>query len=48
MKDDSLIIFSVNPINSSAHRSHHQQKLSDSNVGHKLLQKMGKNIETDH
>ncbi|CAF1150714.1 unnamed protein product [Adineta steineri] len=25
----------------SYHRSHHQHKLSDSNVGHKLLQKMG-------
>ncbi|CAF4761124.1 unnamed protein product, partial [Rotaria sp. Silwood2] len=23
------------------HRSHHQHKLGDSNVGHKLLQKMG-------
>jgi hypothetical protein len=27
------------------HHSHHHHKLSDSNVGHKLLQKMGMKID---
>jgi hypothetical protein len=39
------IMLSFSSTSETHHRSHHHHKLSDSNVGHKLLQKMGMKID---